>query len=74
MTRSAIVSVAVEKIGGCFSIQLGALKGIDQWVVTWVRRGSDSQLWDVIDVECNVIESVADVQFDEVDRSKGWVC
>jgi hypothetical protein len=38
------------------------------------RRKSHTQFWDVVNVEGYAVEAIADVELDEVDWAKGWVC
>ena len=76
LARSAIVSVAVKKMGGLLDHPIGntsgnATSGSSPGNVG--NRKYHPQLGNVIDVEGDLIKSVTDVDFDEVDRTMGGV-
>ncbi len=74
LARLAMVSVAVEKIGGLFFHPIGRTSGNATSGSSCRADGNTTpNFWDVVDVEGNAVKAIADVELDEVDWAEGWV-
>ncbi|MGL4350993.1 MAG: hypothetical protein ACRCT2_10595, partial [Plesiomonas shigelloides] len=45
----------------------------DEWLCSWWGGVYNAELGNVVDVDCNAVETIADIKFDEVDGAEGWV-
>jgi hypothetical protein len=74
LVRSAMVSVAAENMGGAVFHPMDKTKGnATSWGSPGFGGESNTKLGDVFDFEIDAIKAIADVEFQELDGTKGGV-